>query len=193
MIALFLSNVFIAEERDEYDKEFERMRQENLQSRKQAIEEELEAAGRQVAECRAVLQKARDQVTHWREKVDRACIERLKSFQNPPPIVLQVTEMVMALLGRHFPLGQTPAERTEKVPNEDASTLSGRHSAISSPGPKSPVKPHRSQSKNPTFLLSTLPPHSSVVVLGHTRSSHMLYWYKPPHLNNFLSVAFPIV
>ena len=38
------------------------MRQENLQSRKMAIEEELEMAVKKVAECRGVLQKARDQV-----------------------------------------------------------------------------------------------------------------------------------
>ena len=39
------------------------MRQENLQSRKMAIEEELEIAIKKVADCRGVLQKARDQVS----------------------------------------------------------------------------------------------------------------------------------
>ncbi|XP_071801693.1 uncharacterized protein [Asterias amurensis] len=142
-----------AEERDEYDKEFERMRQENLQSRKMAIDEELEIAIKKVADCRGVLQKARDQVLHWCEKVDRSCIERLKSFQNPPPIVQQVMEMVMALLGKNKPLGQHP-ERSERIPNEDASVLSGRHSSTSSPSPKSPTKrvPRKSRVHPPKFL-----------------------------------------
>ena len=79
-----------------------------------------------------------EQVIHWREKVDRNCIEKIGSFQNPPPIVLQVMEMVMALLGKNKPLGSH--QERERVPTEDASYISGRQSTNSTPSVRSPSK-----------------------------------------------------
>ncbi|XP_041462850.1 dynein heavy chain 8, axonemal-like [Lytechinus variegatus] len=132
--------LLIDDERDEYDREFDRMREENLKSRKVAIEEDLATVRKKVDECRATLQKIHDQVMQWKEKVDRPCIERLKSFTNPPPIVLQVMEMVMALLGKNKPLGNQ-GERTLHLPsNEESSMISGRQSTSSSGGMKSPSK-----------------------------------------------------
>ncbi|XP_071504103.1 dynein axonemal heavy chain 5-like [Diadema antillarum] len=132
--------LLVDEERDEYDREFDRMREENLKSRKVAIEEDLAVARKKVEECRATLQKIHDQVIHWREKVDRPCIERLRSYTNPPPIVLQVMEMVMALLGKNKPLGSYHEKTLPLPPNEEASMVSGRQSTSSSSGIKSPTK-----------------------------------------------------
>ncbi|XP_030850579.1 dynein heavy chain 8, axonemal isoform X3 [Strongylocentrotus purpuratus] len=133
--------LLIDDERDEYDREFDRMREENLKSRKVAIEEELATVRRKMDECRATLQKIHDQVMQWKEKVDRPCIERLKSFTNPPPIVLQVMEMVMALLGKNKPVGNYQGDKSLHLPsNEEASMMSGRQSTSSSGGMKSPSK-----------------------------------------------------
>ena len=43
------------------------------------------------------------QVMHWREKITRQCVERLKAFQNPPMLVGQVMEMIMTLIGKRQP------------------------------------------------------------------------------------------
>ncbi|XP_033113255.1 dynein heavy chain 5, axonemal-like isoform X2 [Anneissia japonica] len=129
-------DLLMADDKDEYDKEFDRLREQNLKCRQVAIEEELIQAAKRVEECRTSLQKACEQVIHWKDKVDRACIERLRSFQNPTPIVLQVLEMIMALLGKSKPV---QPERSEKLnfSSEDASIISGR---TSSTGTKSPTK-----------------------------------------------------
>ncbi|XP_071818739.1 dynein axonemal heavy chain 5-like isoform X4 [Apostichopus japonicus] len=125
------------EERDEYDREFERLREENLKTRRVAIEEELAEAQRTVTDCRNTLQKAREQVYYWRDQVDRTCIEKIRSYQNPPQIVLQVMEMVMALFKKNKPASSGHhRSATERLPNEDASILSGS----SSPVARSPTK-----------------------------------------------------
>ena len=80
------------------------------------------------------------QVILFREKVDQNCIRKLGSFQNPPPIVLQVLEMVMALLGRNKPLGNQGGEKSDKVPADDQSYMSGRMSTNSTPSVRSPTK-----------------------------------------------------
>jgi len=52
--------------------------------------EELEVAKKKVEECRVKLGYAREQVLHWKSKVDRTTIERLRSFSNPSLMVCQV-------------------------------------------------------------------------------------------------------
>lgn len=37
---------------------------------------------------------------HWRNKVDRACIERIRAFQNPPFLVGQIMEMITVMIGK---------------------------------------------------------------------------------------------
>ncbi|XP_071954985.1 uncharacterized protein [Antedon mediterranea] len=125
------------DDRDEYDKEFDRLREENLKCRQVAIGEELLKATKELEECRASLQKAREQVIFWKDRVDRACIERVRSFQNPTPIVLQVLEMIMALLGKSKPVQPEKSERLTYPSDENSSMLSGRTSSI---GMKSPSK-----------------------------------------------------
>ncbi|XP_070568705.1 dynein axonemal heavy chain 5-like isoform X4 [Ptychodera flava] len=138
------------EEEDEYDKQFELLREANLKSRQVKIEEELITAKKKVDDCRASLQQSRDQVIHWKSKVDRACIERLRSFQNPPLIVLQVMEMVLTLIGKQKPIQNLDKLGSDsKLPNEDASLISGRQST-SSGASKSPSKGWRAGQKDST-------------------------------------------
>lgn len=43
------------------------------------------------------------QVMHWKSKVDRNVVERIRAFQNPPVLVGQVVEMVLVLIGKRLP------------------------------------------------------------------------------------------
>ena len=61
MIKLF-DVLFISEERDEYDDEFDRMREANLQTRQVQAKEEYADAVKSVDECRKSLAYAKEQV-----------------------------------------------------------------------------------------------------------------------------------
>ncbi|GFN75495.1 dynein beta chain, ciliary [Plakobranchus ocellatus] len=91
------------EDYDEYDAEFDRMREANLKTRQVQAKEELELAQVKLDECRQKLAYARDQVMFWRSKVDRSVIEHVRAFTNPPLLVGQVIEMVMVLIGKRLP------------------------------------------------------------------------------------------
>lgn len=78
------------EERDHYDDAFEKMREQKMRSRQVKAIEELATAKRKVEEWRIKLGYAREQVIIWKSKVDRTCIERLRSFTNPSLLVVQV-------------------------------------------------------------------------------------------------------
>lgn len=64
----------------------------------------------------------------WKGKVDRACIERLRGFGNPPTLVGQVMEMVMILIGKRLP-SQRLYETRELTGKEE---MSSRMSSSSS-------------------------------------------------------------
>ncbi|CAK8694917.1 unnamed protein product [Clavelina lepadiformis] len=87
------------EENDEYDQQFEAMREANLKSKKVQVDEDIASAKKDLEEARLSLATARSQVELWKSKVDRGCIERLKAFKKPPRLVAQVLEMVMILVG----------------------------------------------------------------------------------------------
>lgn len=115
------------DERDNYDEEFEKLREANLRSREVKAHEELQVAEKNVATCQEQLEYARKQVNIWRSKVDRSTIDRLKGFTNPTVLVGQVIEMVMILIGKRPPttrLGDRP-----EYPKDESST---RFSASSS-------------------------------------------------------------
>lgn len=40
------------------------------------------------------------QAENWKNKIDKACVERIRSFQNPPALIGQVMEMVTVLIGK---------------------------------------------------------------------------------------------
>ncbi|CAH1799095.1 unnamed protein product [Owenia fusiformis] len=115
------------EEADEYDEEFEKMREANLKTRiTQAIEEKTEAEKR-VEAARVKLGYQRQQVEHWQKKVDRSTIERLKNFKDPPIMVGHIMEMIMTLIGkRKIDNVKEPKETNTKE------EMSGRMSASSS-------------------------------------------------------------
>ncbi|XP_025098007.1 LOW QUALITY PROTEIN: dynein gamma chain, flagellar outer arm-like [Pomacea canaliculata] len=117
-----------AEEYDDYDKEFDKMREATLKTRQVQAKEEYADAQKRVDECRQQLEYARSQVYVWKSKVDRQCIERLKAFQTPPVLVGQVMEMVMILIGKRLP-SQRIQEVRENPGKED---LSSRMSSSSS-------------------------------------------------------------
>nr|CAB3238692.1 dynein heavy chain 8, axonemal-like [Phallusia mammillata] len=147
------------EENDEYDIQFEQMREANLKSKRVQIEEEIEIAKKELEEARSSLVTAKNQVELWKSKVDRGCIERLKGFTNPPVLVAQVLEMVMVLVDAHPWLTGTRAEpqsqgrpetktpRTAKrvLDHIEGSDKSSRVSSGSTlkTGPRKPAKPPR--------------------------------------------------
>ncbi|XP_067674368.1 uncharacterized protein [Haliotis asinina] len=91
------------EEWDDYDVEFDKMREATLKTRQVQAKEEYGQAQKTLEECRRSLEDSRQQVIYWRTKVDRQCIERLRAFANPPTLVGQVMEMVMMLIGKRLP------------------------------------------------------------------------------------------
>ncbi|KAF6026452.1 hypothetical protein EB796_015243 [Bugula neritina] len=116
------------EERDKYDVAFEKMREQKMRSRQVKAIEELATAKKKVEECRIKLGYAKEQVVIWKGKVDRQCIERVRSFTNPSLLVVQVMEMVMVLIGKRMSFGRDNQNKSTHVSDE----TSGRISASSS-------------------------------------------------------------
>lgn len=67
------------------------------------------------------------QVLHWKGKVDKSCIERLRGFTSPPFLVGQVMEMVMILIGKRL-----PSQRIEARDFGGKEEMSSRMSSSSS-------------------------------------------------------------
>ncbi|XP_052708586.1 uncharacterized protein LOC128183562 isoform X10 [Crassostrea angulata] len=120
--------LLLQEEYDDYDKEFDKMREAKLKNRQAVAKDEYVQAQKTVEECRQNLEYARQQVIIWKGKVDRACIERLRGFGNPPTLVGQVMEMVMILIGKRLP-SQRLYETRELTGKEE---MSSRMSSSSS-------------------------------------------------------------
>ena len=85
---------------DEYDVEFNRMRDESEKSKMAKMNEDLEKAKHLVEECKKALVEKKRQVDVWKYRVDRSCIERIRAFQNPPALIGQIMEMIMILIGK---------------------------------------------------------------------------------------------
>lgn len=117
------------EEYDDYDKEFDKMREATLKTRQVQAKEEYADTKHKVDVCRQQLEHARTQVLVWKGKVDRQCVERLKAFQTPPVLVGQVMEMVMILIGKRLPSQRIQEVREYPTGKED---LSSRMSSSSS-------------------------------------------------------------
>ncbi|KAK3577475.1 hypothetical protein CHS0354_032326 [Potamilus streckersoni] len=116
------------EEYDDYDKEFDKMREATLKTRQVQAKEEHALAQKNVEECLKQLEYAKEQVLFWKGKVDRQCVERLKGFASPPYTVGQVMEMVMLLIGKRLP-SQRIMDVREPVGKDD---MSSRMSSSSS-------------------------------------------------------------
>ncbi|XP_023932047.1 dynein heavy chain 5, axonemal-like isoform X1 [Lingula anatina] len=112
------------EEYDDYDKEFDRLRETKLKTRQVKAVEELAAAKKKVEEWRKNLEYAKEQVLHWKGKVDRSCIERLRAFQNPPMLVGHVMEMVMTLIGKRGYGGPVKSENRDAKEENRATSAS---------------------------------------------------------------------
>ncbi|CAG5121561.1 unnamed protein product, partial [Candidula unifasciata] len=110
------------EEYDEYDAEFDRMKEANMKTRGVQAKEELIDIQAQVKECRTSLAYARQQVMHWKSKVDRNVVERIRAFQNPPVLVGQVVEMVLVLIGKRLPPQRIGAAKERHSGREDLSS-----------------------------------------------------------------------
>ncbi|XP_041355189.1 dynein gamma chain, flagellar outer arm-like isoform X3 [Gigantopelta aegis] len=115
------------EEYDDYDVEFDKMREATLKTRVVQAKDEHAQALVQLEKCRQDLEYGRQQVVHWKSKVDRQCIERLKAFSNPPQLVGQVMEMVMTLIGKRL-----PSQRIQEIHSPHKDDLSSRMSSSSS-------------------------------------------------------------
>ncbi|OPL21670.1 LOW QUALITY PROTEIN: hypothetical protein AM593_02226, partial [Mytilus galloprovincialis] len=124
------------EEYDEYDRKFDKMMELKLQDRQVKAKEDHVKAKKSVDECRQNLEYAKQQVLHWKTKVDRGCIERIRQFTNPPLLVGQVMEMVMMLVGKRLPSQRLyePKESTGK--DEMSSRMSSSSSSTKMLGVK---------------------------------------------------------
>ncbi|XP_052089132.1 uncharacterized protein LOC127725852 isoform X10 [Mytilus californianus] len=124
------------EEYDEYDRKFDKMMELKLQDRQVKAKEDHVKAKKSVDECRQNLEYAKQQVLHWKTKVDRGCIERIRQFSNPPLLVGQVMEMVMMLVGKRLPSQRLyePKESTGK--DEMSSRMSSSSSSTKMLGVK---------------------------------------------------------
>lgn len=85
---------------DDYDKEFNRMREESFKNKQAKMAEEYEKAKQIVEESKKIIVDKRKQVEYWRNKVDRPCIEKIRAFQNPPVLIGQIMEMVLIMIGK---------------------------------------------------------------------------------------------
>ncbi|ESO89151.1 hypothetical protein LOTGIDRAFT_229063 [Lottia gigantea] len=109
------------EEYDDYDAEFDKMREANLKTRHIQAKEEYTLAVKAVEDCKHRLEHSKSQVTEWKNKIDRSCIETIRSMSNPPMLVGQVMEMVMTLIGKRLP-SQRIVEVREHTGKEDMSS-----------------------------------------------------------------------
>ena len=83
----------ILDEPDEYEENFKRMKEESLRSRQVKMQEEYEAALREIEKWRERLSSKRKEVEIWKSKVDKSCVERISAFQTPPIFIGQIMEM----------------------------------------------------------------------------------------------------
>ncbi|BFZ10052.1 hypothetical protein BsWGS_13093 [Bradybaena similaris] len=135
------------EEYDEYDAEFDRMREANMKNRGVQAKEELIDVQAQVEECRTSLAYAKQQVMHWKSKVDRNVVERIRAFQNPPVLVGQVVEMVLVLIGKRLPSQKISHVKEIYSGKEDLSS----HLSTSSGSSKLIVKKAKIKDANDRF------------------------------------------
>ncbi|KAM4771050.1 dynein axonemal heavy chain 5-like [Rhinophrynus dorsalis] len=82
---------------DEYDEEFNHMKEASKQSYLHEIQQKIEKARNDLEDVRNSLKVTKNQVMHWCSKVDKTCIERLVRGQNPPYLVSQVLEMAVVM------------------------------------------------------------------------------------------------
>ncbi|CAE1271156.1 DNAH [Acanthosepion pharaonis] len=97
-------NLLKIDDYDEFDREFDRIREENVIQSKKKVEENLASARKMYSLKKKCVKKSREQVYFWRHKIDRNCIESIKGFVKPPSLVLHIADMMMILTGRHNPL-----------------------------------------------------------------------------------------
>ncbi|CAF1326895.1 unnamed protein product [Adineta steineri] len=96
--------LLLEDEADEYEESFKRMKDESLRSRQVKMQEEYEEALKEVEVWRERLADKRKDVEFWMNKVDKSCIERIRTFQTPPVLIGQIMEMVLILIGRKPPV-----------------------------------------------------------------------------------------
>jgi len=88
------------------------MKEDSQKSKLAKMTEDLEKAKYTVEECKRQLVERRKQIETWKNRIDKGCIERIRSFQNPPPILGQIVEMTIALIGKkRFPEIQSAKNR----------------------------------------------------------------------------------
>ncbi|CAF1032650.1 unnamed protein product [Adineta ricciae] len=94
----------LEDEADEYEEAFKRMKDDSLRSRQVKMQEEHDEAVREVEQWREKLAEKRKEVEHWKSKVDKSCIERIRTFQTPPILIGTIMEMVLILIARKPPV-----------------------------------------------------------------------------------------
>ncbi|XP_069830783.1 uncharacterized protein [Dendropsophus ebraccatus] len=82
---------------DEYDAAFYRMKEASKKSYLHDILQKTEKAADELEELKKNQISIKNEMMHWCNKVDKACVERLVRGQNPPYLVAQILEMALVL------------------------------------------------------------------------------------------------
>ncbi|KAG9493712.1 hypothetical protein GDO78_001536 [Eleutherodactylus coqui] len=83
---------------DEYDEAFYRMKEASKTSFLHDILQKTEKAADELEELKRNKISKKNEVMHWRSKVDKPCVERLVRCQNPPYLVAQILEMALVMM-----------------------------------------------------------------------------------------------
>jgi dynein heavy chain, axonemal len=99
------------------------MKDEAQRTKQTKMQEELDKAKQAVDECKKNLADKKKQVDFWKSKVDRASIERIRAFQNPPTLIGQIMDMMMVLIGKKkFPENFFSLKTTDQTNSQSSAT-----------------------------------------------------------------------
>ncbi len=116
---LLLKTEFLTEELDDYDKEFIKMKEDGQKSKQAKMNEEFERTTHVIEDCKRLLLERRKAIENWKNKIDKGCIERIRTFQNPPVLLGQILDMTVTLIGKKkFPELTSSSAKLDRNAND---------------------------------------------------------------------------
>jgi dynein heavy chain len=76
------------------------MKEDGQKSKQAKMNEEFEKTTHIIEDCKRLLLERRKTIENWKNKIDKGCIERIRTFQNPPALLGQILDMTVTLIGR---------------------------------------------------------------------------------------------
>lgn len=111
------------------------MKEDGQRSKQARMNEELDKAKNAFEDYKRQVADRKKAVENWKSKIDKACIERLRTFQNPPPLLGQILEMTITLIGKKkFPeIHSAKPDRsdpTKEEKNDTGKTAKSNHNLL---------------------------------------------------------------